>query len=331
MGERVFECGPARRERTPLAIGVIGPSGSGKTKSALRLADGMARVVPGDTWVVDTNNRRSLHHADDHKFIALHMQPPYSPSDFGQAFQHAIKSGARRIVVDNMSDEWDGEGGVLDMHEDELDRRTNGDDKARDKMNAAAWITPKRVHNRLKLWMFNQPVDWILTFRAKEKTKPVTGKGMQDQGWQPIGAEDLIYELLLKCLLRPQADGRPTWTSNIVQEQALMKLPGWFRELFTNAPVLSEDIGEKLARWAAGASVPAPDRSGPAPVASPTRERHVDPDPIKLIARFDACTGHDDLTAIDRDVRSVLDRIPQAARGALTEAATRAFNRVNKK
>lgn len=319
---RTFESGPARRERTPLALGIVGPSGSGKTKSALRLADGMARVGGGETWVVDTNNRRSLHHADAHRFVALHMPPPYAPSDYGAAFEHAIKSGARRIIVDSISDEWEGEGGVLDMHEEELTRRAGQNYADRDKHNMAAWIRAKREHNKLKLWMFQQPVDWILTFRAKEKIKPVKGKGPEDQGWQPLGADDLIYELLLKCLLRPQADGTPVWTSDIIHERALIKLPGWFRDLFTGGPQLSETIGEQLARWAAGGDV----------TAAATAAK-----PLTLIDRFEACSSLAEWVALDAEAESLWRKAtPEqqskpsnvARREELVAARTRARSRV---
>lgn len=319
---RKFECGPARRERTLIAIGIIGPSGSGKTKSALRLADGMARVGGGETWLVDTNNRRSLHHAEDHRFKVLHMPPPYSPDDYGAAFDHAIKAGARRIIVDSMSDEWEGEGGVLDMHEDELERRCGKDYQKRERANQACWIPAKRAHNKLKLWMFNQPVDWILNFRAKEKVKPKAGQGIESIGWQPLGAEDMIYELLVKCLLRPQADGRPTWSSNIVQEQQLMKLPGWFRDLAREGTQLSEDLGERFARWAAGGE----ERPTERPTSAPSQEAGP-VDVAALVARFDACASREDFEAVDRDVRALLDRIPEAARAPLTDSALRAMRR----
>lgn len=342
---RTFESGPARRERTPIAIGIVGPSGSGKTKSALRLADGMARVGGGATWLVDTNNRRSLHHAPDHAFIALHMPPPYSPVDYGAAFEHAITGGARRIIVDSISDEWEGEGGVLDMHEDELDRMAGNDYQKRERCNQAGWIRPKREHNRLRLWMFQQPIDWILTFRAKEKTKPASkadkAQGEKDAiidlGWQPLGAEDLVYELLLKCLLRPQCDGKPVWTSEVLHERALMKLPGWFRDLFATSPQLDEGIGEQLARWAAGGDVAAPARAATSSTATsrpttsvpPASQPPARPHAAVLVERYDACTSRETLEQIKADARAVWESIPRgAARTDVSEAFKSAEARV---
>lgn len=334
MTARTFESGPARRERTLIAVGIIGPSGSGKTKSALRLVDGMARVGGGATWLIDTNNRRSLHHAPqrgeshqpgvNHVFDVLHMPPPYSPADFGAAFKHCIGAGARRIIVDSFSDEHEGEGGVLDMHDAELDRRAGKTDyAARDRMNSAAWIPVKREHNKLKLWMFQQPVDWIITFRAKEKSKPAKGKGIEDLGWQPLGAEDILFELLLKCLLPPQADGKPIWTSDVMAERKWMKLPGWFRTLFATNPVLDESIGEQLARWAAGADVVA------AAAAPPSASVTVTTSPAPSIAdRLDAARDGAELAAVEADIPAAWAKLRQPERDAINAAGKRAHARV---
>lgn len=326
---RTFETGVARRERTPIAIGIIGPSGSGKTKSALRLADGMARVNPGPTWVVDTNNRRSLHHAREHAFEVVHFPPPYSPSDYADAIEVALKGGARRVIIDSISDEWEGDGGVLDMHEDELERITKGDAARRDACNQAAWIRPKRQHNKFKLWLFQQPADLILTFRAKEKIKPNPGGKPIDLGWQPLGADDLIYELLVKCLLRPQADGIPTWTSDVLHERALMKLPGWFRDLFKQGRQLDEELGEQLARWAAGGDVAQARPPERAPGSPPRDSAHRGAESHPLVARFDAATRETFLN-IEAEMRSQWSTIPAPARADVTEAHARAKARLLK-
>jgi hypothetical protein len=283
----------------------------------------MARVSGGDTWLIDTNNRRSLHHADDHKFCVVHMPPPYSPADWRAACQHAIDKGARRIIPDSISDLHEGEGGILDMHEAYIDEKTKGSDdwKLRDKYNMSAWKFVKREQLKLKLWMFQQPVDWVFTFRAKEKIKLEAGGKPVDMGWQPLGPEELIYELLFKCLLRPQADGRPVWTSSIIHEQALMKLPGWFRGLFANNPPLSADIGEQLARWAAGADLSAPSSTA-------TSSRTTSSAPVPLADRFDTCTTHRDFVALEAEMRADWDRIPKGApRTRVTEAFRRAKDR----
>lgn len=338
---RTFESGPARRVATLIAAGLVGPSGSGKTKSMLRLADGMRRVKPGPTFLVDTNLKRSLHHADSHDFQVVHMTAPFSPDDFGAAFAYCVKQGAARIIVDSMSDEWEGQGGVLDWHDAEVERMAGNDWKKAKRVSDTAWIAPKAAHRNLRLWMWQQPVDWLLGYRAKKKVdrNARNAKGRSgakpdedaddsrvDLGWQPIGAEDIVYDLLFKCLLPPHGDGRPVWSTNAIRalteaEQLLIKQPGWFREMFAAHPQLDEELGEKIARWAAGADVGA---ATPASGAQPTA-RIGDRKPAPLAERFDACSSRETFTALDDEMRRDWERIPKGERTSVTDA----FNRAN--
>lgn len=318
MSSRTFEAKPARRERTPLIVGIVSPSGAGKTKSALRLADGFARVVPGPVVVVDTEAGRAKHHSDVHKFLHIDMAPPFGPADHVAAWREALRHNPSTIIQDSMSHEWEGPGGILEMHEEQLQKKAGDDQGKRDRNNMAAWIKPKAEHNKMKQFILQQRVNWIFCFRAKEKIKPVRGGEPIDLGWQALGAEDLIYEMLLKVLLFPGAEGKPTWRSDKMGEQALMKLPGWFRDLFAQPRQLDEDIGEQLARWAAGADVSAP--------AAPTGARTRD----GLAERFEACSTADEFRLLDSEMRANWERIPRADRDRVTAARERATTRLRR-
>jgi len=67
----------------------------------------------------------------------------------------------------------------------------------------------------------------------------------------------------------------------------MIKLPEQFRDLFANKPQLSEDLGEKLARWAAGAN-------GSAPAVNPP----------ELLARFEACSDPATLRSLEEERRA---------------------------
>lgn len=340
---RTFESGPARRVATLIAAGFVGPSGSGKTKSMLRFGDGMRRVKPGKTFVVDTNLQRSLHHAPkpgepptpgvNHDFEVVHLTAPFSPDDFGQAFDHCVKRGAARIIVDSMSDEWEGQGGVLDWHEVEVERMSGGDWQKAKRVSDTAWIKPKAAHRSLRLWMWQQPVDWLLGYRAKKKVdrkaRNAKGRGgakpdededasRVDLGWQPIGADDIVFDLLFKCLLPPQGDGRPVWSTNSGRvlteaEQLLIKQPGWFREAFAAHPQIDEELGEKIARWAAGGDVTA------SPTATSSRSTSA---PAGLVERFDACRTPEAFEELKAEMKAAWDSIPK---GEARTRVTRAF------
>lgn len=318
---RAFGAKPARRESTPLLIAIVAPSGAGKTKSALRLADGFARVKPGATVVIDTEAKRALHYADDHKFMHIDLAPPHGPLDYIEAGKAAMAVNPTTIIVDQCSYEWDGMGGVLEQHDAELDRMAGSDWKKRERCTMAAWIRPKADHNKFKQFMIQQRVNWILLFRAKEKIQPQKGGEPLDLGWQPLGGEDVFYECILRCLLRPGSDGKPIWTSDKMGELDIMRLPDWFRAVFETPRQLDEDIGEHLARWAAGCDVGAPSSTA-------TSSRPTSAAPAGLAARFDACTNPRDFNALDAEMRADWKRFDADQKPAITEAFKRCEKRM---
>lgn len=310
---RTFESGPALRTRMPLMIAVVGASGSGKTLSSLLLAEGIQRVQPGPIVVVDSEAMRALKHSNGNpdRFIHVPFAPPFGPLDYIAAFEHALAHRPSTIIVDSMSHEWEGEGGVLDQHDTVVAEKGRNHDQI-------AWKKPKSEHNKMKHFILQQRCNWILCFRAKEKIKPTKGGEPEDLGWQPLGAEDLIFEMDLRALLYPGVDGRPKWTSPRRHEQQLMKLPGWWRAMFDGEPQLNPDIGEQLARWADGADVADPSGAGLDPIAE------------SLVLRFDACHAHPEYVALDAEMRADWDRLPRTgpSRRAVTEAFERARARV---
>lgn len=249
---REFRAVAAVRERVPLWIGLVGASGSGKTFSALRLATGMAKVYGDGVSLVDSEAKRSRHYADQFKFNVVDFAAPFGPLDYLAAFQHCAERGAKTIISDSFSHEWEGAGGVLEQHDAECDRLSKEWRTGRDKVNFSAWQRPKADHRRLRDWMIQSGLNFILCYRAREKLKVVQGKQPLPLGWQPIGADDMIFEATLNCLLMPGGKGCPEWHPSEDAERAMIKLPGQFEALFKERRPLDEATGEALARWAAG-------------------------------------------------------------------------------
>lgn len=243
---RTFIDVPAKREAVPLMLGLMGPSGSGKTFSALRLATGMQKVSGGDIFVIDTEARRSLHYAKRFKFRHVEFGAPFASLDYLAAIQHCVAQGAKQIIVDSMSHEHEGPGGLLEQHAAEVERRGGSE-----KHNFAAWREPKAKRQRLINTLLQLPCNFIFCFRAKEKAKPARGE-LVDLGWMPIAGEEFLYEMTLNALLLPNSGGVPTWQSAMPGERAMIKLPEQFRGLAAKSKPLDEDTGTKLAQWAAG-------------------------------------------------------------------------------
>lgn len=249
---RKFTATTARRERVPMLVGLIGPSGSGKTYSALRLATGMARITGGKIFVVDTEARRALHYADDFDFEHVEFTAPFSPMDYLEVIKFCSADRNSIVIVDSMTHEHTGPGGVLEMHDAEVERMAGSDRKRIAKMQIPAWSKPKAQRARLLDSITRLGVNAIFCFRAKEKIKIVTGKDVVTLGWQPIAGEEFVYEMTINCLLYPNGDGVPVWDPDEKAERSMLKLPKKLANVFKAGEALSEDVGEALANWASG-------------------------------------------------------------------------------
>lgn len=252
---RAFQLQPAVREAAPLLLGLTGPSGSGKTYSALRLATGIARQAKGAVVVIDTENRRATHYADQFSFHHIDFAPTFGSLDYLDALHAAAAAEPAVIIVDSLSHEHDGEGGMLDAVTAELDRIAGSDPVQQQKLAAAAWRRPKTQRRALLSGLLRLKTHTILCMRAAERTRG--GRELQateatEMGFMPVAGPEFLFELTSCILLRPGAQGVPTWASQLPGEHAAIKLPRQFEGVFAEPEPLSERHGEVLARWAAG-------------------------------------------------------------------------------
>lgn len=267
---RKFLAKTAVRETVPLLVGLMGPPGGGKTYSALRLATGIQRVVGGDIYVIDTEAKRALHYADEFKFKHVEFVAPFGSLDYLAAIDHCVKAGAKVIVVDSMSHEHIGQGGYLTTQEAEVERMAGDDYAKRERVKMAGWIKPSAYRQRMITGILQLNANFVFCFRAKEKTKPKKGGGIEELGFMPLGGEELLFEMTVNCLLLPKAGGVPTWRSDNIGERLMMKLPKQFENIFSEQKPIDEQIGRSLATWASGGSAlpsPAVTVNQPAPTA----------------------------------------------------------------
>lgn len=254
---RDFTTERAVRRGKPVYFGIFGPSGGGKTFSALRVAKGIQSVVGGNVVVIDTENGRALDYADHFDFEHMDFQPPFGSLDYLDAFRSAVKLGGSVIVCDSMSHEHEGPGGLLDAHEQELDRMAGNDWQKRERVKMLAWQEPKKHRRALLQWVARSPVNLVCCYRAKETAKPVVKDGktqVVQMGFDPIAGDEFVYEMTAATLLLPAAGGVPTWRSEMIGERQMIKLPAQFRDLFLNRgeKPLDESVGRALAEWARG-------------------------------------------------------------------------------
>src|SRR5579872_4262917 len=107
---------PATRRAKNFKLAVQGPSGSGKTLGALAVAAGLAE---GKRFaVIDTENGSASLYADRYAFDVAEIGAPYLTKKYSDAVQAAITAGYPVVVIDSISHQWDGDGGILQRKEE---------------------------------------------------------------------------------------------------------------------------------------------------------------------------------------------------------------------
>jgi hypothetical protein len=244
---RNWEATKATPGETPFMAGLIGPPGGGKTWSALRLGRGMQRVRKGPLVLIDTECGRSRKYASDFDFLRVDFDPPFSSKTFLEAVRYQLKLNPAAIIVDTMSDEHDGDGGYMKLH-DAMVPKSGGN-------KHAAWNLPQEYRGELIRGLQRIRVPLLLCFRAKEKTKQIEVNGKKvvvQMGWGPVTGDRVLHGLDLACILPPRSDGVPVWQSDKVGEDFIIKLPNYLKPFIRDKQQLSEDLGEAFALWASG-------------------------------------------------------------------------------
>lgn len=236
---------PAIREQTPLIVGIAGPTKSGKTYSALRLAAGLGQG--GVVAMLNAEGPRGHQYAEKFKYVACDLEPPYRPESYTAALAAAAKLNPAVVIIDSASHMHDGPGGMIEYHEEELDRMVGKTDfKARQRATFAAWVNPKKAENAFIYQMLGMKCPVILCFRAKEKIKIVPGKEPVDLGWQPIAGERVAFETIFTLMLPPHSKGVPDLAISDMREP--------FDEMVPRGKAIDEALGLALAKWARGAA-----------------------------------------------------------------------------
>ena len=237
----------AVRENVGLIVAISGGTGSGKTFSALTLAAGMCGDEP--FAVIDTERGRALHYADQFKFDCAGLDAPFNPHRYQEKIVEADRAGYKVILVDSMSHEHAGEGGILDMQEAEF-QRLGGRESAK----MLSWAAPKKEHKRMMQSLLQAKAHIILCFRAEEKVEMVknekTGKtevvpkktrtGIE--GWVPVCEKNIPFEATCSFLMTSEAPGVPR----------PIKLQEQHRHIFPEGLAVTRAHGAALRKWAEG-------------------------------------------------------------------------------
>jgi hypothetical protein len=104
----------SKRTKPHIKLAIYGCSGSGKTFGALLLAFGLtgdwSKIVVVDTEV----NSASLYNSLG-PFNMVQIGPPFSPHRYEEALMLCANAEKEVIIIDSLSHEWNGDGGMKDI------------------------------------------------------------------------------------------------------------------------------------------------------------------------------------------------------------------------
>lgn len=219
----------AIRKSLPAHICLYGESSSGKTFTALKLAHGL--INQGEkVCVIDTENHRASHYDIDFDFDVINLEAPFSPEKFIEAINMIQNSGYKAIIIDSISHEWDGFGGVIHTAENSQDK------------GLLAWGKPKKAHKKLMDCILSSKAHVICCAKAKDKLKQVKNdKGKSEivsKGFLPIQEATFMYDMLLNIKMVKNGEFK------------IMKCPKNL-DLKTNQTTkyLDEKHGKIIAEW----------------------------------------------------------------------------------
>lgn len=181
----------AVRTQAKLRMGLDGPSGSGKTYTALVAATALANG--GKIAVIDTERNSASLYSDKFTFDVVCLDN-FAPANYIDMIHAAEGAGYSVIVIDSLSHAWEGEGGVLDMHDAAVKRQ-------RTENSFTAWKDVTPHHRALVDAMLQSPCHVIATMRSKMdyvQEKDGNGKTIVKKiGLAPVQRQGMEYEFTI--------------------------------------------------------------------------------------------------------------------------------------
>lgn len=106
----------ATRTKAKIRLGLSAVSGGGKTYSAIKIAKGLSRGDLSKVAIIDTENGSADLYAHLGNYNVLTLQAPYTPERYVECIKSCEEAGMEVIIVDSITHEWNGKGGILEIH-----------------------------------------------------------------------------------------------------------------------------------------------------------------------------------------------------------------------
>jgi hypothetical protein len=216
----------ATRKKCKMKLSLQGPSGSGKTYSALLIAKGITGNL-SKVAVIDTENGSSNLYAKLGAYSVLNLEAPFTPEKYIEAIKCAKEQGFECVIIDSLSHEWFGTGGILEIHSNMQGNSFTNWSK----------LTPR--HNALIETIVGSDIHILATLRSKTEyvIQQVNGKNVPEKvGLKSVQRDDTEYEFTISFELNKN------YMAVISKDRT---------ELFKNQPelVLTEHVGKKIIHW----------------------------------------------------------------------------------
>jgi hypothetical protein len=177
----------SQRQQAKIKMGLQGPAGSGKTYSALLIAYGLI-----GNWqkiaVIDSENNSAHLYAHLGPYNVLGISQPFTPEKYIEAIELCEHAGIQAIILDSISHEWDGNGGILDIHGSMMGNSFTNWNK----------VTPR--HNSFVQKILQSPAHILATIRSKQDyvLSEKNGKMVPEKvGLKGVTREGMDYEFTI--------------------------------------------------------------------------------------------------------------------------------------
>ena len=227
----------AKREPVFLSVLLSGPSDGGKTYSALTIARGIS--PKGTIVLIDTETKPATLYADEFRFLRIALKKPFTPERYREAVRLAKTKNPAIIIIDSVTHEWNGSGGILR----ELDDFQAKNPKA---PQFLFWKNATPRHDRAVEAFTTPTCHMIVCCRGKERYAvevEVDDNGRKKMvpkriGLRPIQRKDFFFDFMISFVLDPG-------THNA---RILNNMTKTFRD-WTPRPLVEAD-GKALLVWA---------------------------------------------------------------------------------
>lgn len=216
----------ATRQKAKIRLGLSAVAGGGKTYSAILIAQGLCGDL-SKVAIIDTENNSADLYAHLGDYNVLPLPAPYTPENYIKAIKACEDAGMEVIIIDSITHEWEGKGGILQI----------ADSMTGNSFTNWGKLTPR--HQSFIDAILQSKCHVITTVRRKQDYNMIQDNGktkVEKAGLKEVTREGYEYELTVNLEL----DQKHNATSSKDRTGLFMGKPSF---------VPSVETGEMIREW----------------------------------------------------------------------------------